>query len=146
MNTFHALKERLNTKLSGWKEKLLSQVRREIFIKAVAQAIPTYTMGVFKLPDTFCDDMTRIVRSFWWGQSNGKNKMAWLSWEKMCSPKEKGGLGFRDLKAFNLALLAKQGWRLQNNHGSLVHHVFQARYFPGTDFLHAELGSKPSYA
>ena len=69
-----------------------------------------------------------------------------LSWEKMCSPKEKGGLGFRDLKAFNLALLAKQGWRLQNNHGSLVHRVFQARYFLCTDFLHAELDSKPAYA
>lgn len=80
------------------------------------------------------------------GQSNGKNKMAWLSWENMCSSKENGGLGFCDLKAFNLALLTKQGWHLQNNHGSLVHRVFQAHYFPCTDFLHAELGSKPSYA
>lgn len=71
--------------------------------------------------------------------------MAWLSWEKMCSPKEKGGLGFCDLKAFNLALFAKQWWHLQNNHGSLVHRVFQARYFLCTDYLHAELGSKPSY-
>lgn len=80
------------------------------------------------------------------GQSNGKNKMAWLSWENMCSSKENGGLGFCDLKAFNLALLTKQGWHLQNNHGSLVHRVFQAHYFPCTVFLHAELGSKPSYA
>ena len=64
----------------------------------------------------------------------------------MCTPKEKGGLGFKDLKVFNLALLAKQGWRLQMNSRSLVHRVFKARYFPNTDFLHAELVIKLSFA
>ena len=64
-NTFHALKERLATKLSGWKEKMLSQAGNEILIKVVAQAIPTYTMSVFKLPDTLRDELTSLIRSFW---------------------------------------------------------------------------------
>ncbi|XP_023907624.1 uncharacterized protein LOC112019319 [Quercus suber] len=145
-NTFRALKERLDHKLSGWKEKLLSQAGKEVLIKAVAQAVPTYTMSVFKLPDTLCDELTSMVRSFWWGQSNGRTKMAWLSWEKMCAPKKEGGLGFRDLKSFNLALLSKQGWRLQTNTCSLVYRVLKARYFPNCDFLHAKLGRQPSFA
>lgn len=64
----------------------------------------------------------------------------------MCKPKEEGGLGFCDLKAFNLALLAKKGWRLQTCTTSLVHMVFKARYFPNKDFLLAKLGNRPSFA
>ncbi|XP_023870563.1 uncharacterized mitochondrial protein AtMg00310-like [Quercus suber] len=103
-------------------------------------------MSVFKLPDSLCDELTGMIRIYWWGQKEGKHKMAWLSWEKMCTPKDKGELGFRDLKAFNLAPLAKQGWRLQMNSYFLVHRVLKARYFPNTNFLHMELGSKPSFA
>ena len=140
------MKEKLDNKLSGWKEKSLSQAIKEILIKVVAQVIPTNTMSVFKLPNSLCDDLARMIRRFGWGQKDGKNKIAWLSREKMCAPKEKGGLSFHDLRAFNLALLAKQGWRLQINSHSLVHRVLKAQYFPNTNFLHAELGTKPSYA
>ena len=86
-NTFRQLKERLDNKLSGWKEKMLSHAGKEIFIKAVTQAIPMYTMSVFKIPNTLYDEMTSMVRYFWWGQIDGKTKMAWLSWNKVCTPK-----------------------------------------------------------
>ena len=75
-----------------------------------------------------------------------EKKLAWMSWEKMCLPKERGGLGFRDLKTFNLALLAKQRWRLQTNSSSLFYYVYKANYFPRCDFVYAELGGQPSYA
>ena len=145
-NTFRQLKERLANKLSGWKEKLLSHADKEILIKVVAQEIPTYTMSVFLLPNSLCDEMTSMVRQFWWGQNNGKNKTAWISWDKICTPKIEGGLGFCDLRAFNLALLAKQGWCLQPHTSSLVHRVLKAKYFPEVDFLTATLGSSPLYA
>ena len=60
-NTFHQLIERLDNKLFGWKGKLLSNVGKEILIKSMAQAMPTYMMSVFKLPNTLCDEMTSMV-------------------------------------------------------------------------------------
>lgn len=72
--------------------------------------------------------------------------MAWIAWEKLCISKEEGGMGFRDLRAFNLALLAKQGWRIQQNPSSLVHRVFKARYFVDRPFKEAMLGRRLSYA
>ena len=55
-------------------------------------------------------------------------------------------MGFRDLRAFNLAMLAKQGWRLLHDNNSLVFQYLKARYFPRTSLFHAKespmLGSK----
>lgn len=86
-----------------------------------------------------------MVRSFWWGQRNEVNRIAWLSWENMCRPMAEEGMGFQDLKAFNIVLLAKQGWRLQTCPNSLFYHVFKAKYFPKVDFIEAKLGCAPSF-
>ena len=61
--------------------------------------------------------------------------MYWLSKEKLCSRKEKGGQGFPDLHLFNLAMLARQGWRLHTNPESLCAQVLRAKYFPHGDLL-----------
>ena len=61
---FAEIKERVGKKLAGWKEKLLSIGGREIPIKAMAQAVPTYTMSCFQLPKTLCDNLKRMMRNF----------------------------------------------------------------------------------
>ena len=54
-------------------------------------------------------------------------------------------MGFRDLKTFNLSLLAKQGWRLQNHSNSLFYRVFKTKYFSHSNFVDAVTRSHPSY-
>ena len=50
VNTLKELQEKITKRVMGWKEKFISKARREILIKMVAQAIPTYSMGLFKIP------------------------------------------------------------------------------------------------
>ena len=62
---FAEVKDRVAKNLAGWKGKLLSIGGREILIKVMAQAVPTYTMSYFQLPKTLCQDLESMMRSFW---------------------------------------------------------------------------------
>ena len=75
--SFNYIKERV-WKLQGWEEKLLSQVDREILIKAVVQDIPIYTMNCFKLPISLCNDLEGLIHKFWWGQRGDQRKIHWV--------------------------------------------------------------------
>jgi hypothetical protein len=68
---FKSMKQKLVNKCSNWAEKHMSMAGKEVLIKSVAQAIPTYTMEVFMLPASTCEDFTKLIRKFWWGEENG---------------------------------------------------------------------------
>ncbi|XP_074310062.1 putative mitochondrial protein AtMg00310 [Silene latifolia] len=102
-------------------------------------------MSVFKIPTTFCDELRSMVSAFWWGSDNGRRKMSWVAWSKMCKPKCRGGLGFRDFAKFNKALLGKQAWRLMTNDTCLMARVLKGKYFGDRSFVDVELGHNPSY-
>ncbi|XP_050222576.1 uncharacterized mitochondrial protein AtMg00310-like [Mercurialis annua] len=90
--------------------------------------------------------MRSIISKFWWSGSDDKRKIAWVSWKKICKAKKDGGLGFCNLRAFNLAMLAKQAWRFIQSPQSLCARVYKAKYFPNVDFLHACSRHGSSYA
>ena len=145
VNTFKEIQEKITKRVMGWKEKLISKVGREILIKTIAQAIPIYSICLFKLPNAICDKINSLLSNYWWGQTKDEKKIHWINWENLCKDKKKGGMGFRDISAFNLAMLAKQAWRLLHNEHSLFYKVYKVRYFPNCNFLMAELGSNPSF-
>ncbi|KAM6566185.1 hypothetical protein CsatA_025313 [Cannabis sativa] len=103
-------------------------------------------MSVFLLPLEIIRDMESMMAKYWWqSSSNFPSSIHWMSWKRLCGHKSKGGMGFRNLRDFNLSLLGKQGWRLMANQDSLVSRVFIARYFPHGSFLTATLGPNPSF-
>lgn len=64
-----------------------------------------------------------------------KGKIHWVNWFALCDSKRDGGMGFRDLRSFNLALLRKQVWRIILFPHSLLSRIFKAKYFPHCDVL-----------
>lgn len=64
--SFQNLQENINSRIRGWSTRLLSQRGKEVFIKLVLQAIPTYAMSCFLLPKSLCGELERILVKLWW--------------------------------------------------------------------------------
>jgi len=102
-------------------------------------------MSTFKLPVSICKAIEKNIANFWW--RNGKNiaEIHWRKWEKLKLRKNEGGLGFKDLKAFNQAMLGKQAWRISQKPHSLLSKLMKGLYHPHCEFWQAGNGSRPSW-
>ncbi|KAK5835930.1 hypothetical protein PVK06_011648 [Gossypium arboreum] len=65
--------------------------------------------------------------------------------DRMRYPKGMEGLGFRDLRRFNVALLGRQLWHLMNYKDTLCYKVLSAKDFPNGDVFHPKSMDKPSF-
>ena len=128
----------------SWGGRVLSIGGKEVFIKAVLQAILAYAMSCFLLPLSLCNEINSILSNYWWKQTNASKGIHWFSWKKICSTKNKEGMGFRDMAKFNIAMVAKQGWRLINTRNSLVYKILKAKYFSKVSLLESKLVHNPS--
>lgn len=120
----------------------MSQGGKEIMLKSVAQAIPCYAMSCFLFPKKICHKLNSLVSNFWWKGDPEKRGIHWKDWDTMTCVKFEGGMRFRNFRAMNEALLAKQGWRLINNPQSYWAKILKGLYFPNCSFMEAAKRSR----
>ncbi|KAL9689246.1 hypothetical protein QQ045_033681 [Rhodiola kirilowii] len=142
--TFHCITEKIWRKMGDWKGKLLSMVGKEVLIKAVVQTIPMYMMSVYYFPQKNLDDIAKLIGQYWWNK-NGRKGISWLSREVMYRKKEGGGIGFKDLRIFNEAILMKICWRMLTQPQLLVSKVLKAWYCQNSDLSYASLKGRLSH-
>ena len=114
-------------------------------IKSILLALPTYVMSTFLLPLELCENLACAIAQFWWSSNPPKRGIHWAKWEKVCLHREESGIGFRLIHEFNLALLAKQLWRLVQFPDSLVARVLREIYYRLSSPLRVNAASSPSY-
>lgn len=68
-----------------------------------------------------------------------------MEWDSLCGSKRDGGMGFRDLRSFNLGMFGKQVWRIIHFPNSLLSRIFKAKYFSHDDILNICAKSNSSF-
>lgn len=134
---FEYMPTRIRNLVGAWSGREASCAGREVLLKSVAQAVPTYPMSCFLIPKDTSRKMKSVISNNWWGSSAESRHIHWQRWELLTRPKPLGGMGFRDLRLFNLAMLDIQGWQLIEKPESLCARVLKGRYYHDSDFLSA---------
>lgn len=76
---FEYLPSQVKGRIGSWCGREASCAGREVLIKSVAQAVPTYSMSCFLLPVNTCKKMKSAVANYWWGSSANNRHMHWMS-------------------------------------------------------------------
>ncbi|KAF7824263.1 ribonuclease H [Senna tora] len=128
-DAFKEMMDKIESKLTGWKAKLLSQSARLTLVNSVLQSFPIYQLSVLPLPQKYANRLDAISSNFYWGMRNNKNAIHLAPKAMIFNRKDKGGLGLRQSALVNKALLAKQVWRIFNQSNNMYSQWSRAKYF-----------------
>ena len=94
IDSFQFIPTKVKGLIGDWSGREASCEGREVLLKTVAQAGPTYSMSCFLLPVNTCKKMRTAIANYWWGSSADNRHIHWQSWDRLTQPKYKGGMGF----------------------------------------------------
>lgn len=126
--TYQEIVDKVDQKLSSWNALHLSMAGRVTLAQSVIQAIPIYVMQTTRLPEGIYAKLDKICRRFIWSGAASERKMSLVNWSKVCLPKNRGGLGLKNLSRMNTALLMKIGWNIITKPQSLWIRVLRSKY------------------
>lgn len=80
-DTYEFLIQKYQTKLKGWKAKLLSHAGKTTLIESILASIPCYHMVINLILKYTCIQINNIQKDFWWGKQYSKGKLYMKAWK-----------------------------------------------------------------
>lgn len=123
VNHYAPFLDKIAAYIHAWTSTSLSYAGRAELVRSVVQGVECFWLSIFPIPAAVTSRIIRLCRNFLW---NSKKPL--VAWSEVCLPKSEGGLGFRDIKCWNNALLAKSLWNIHAKKDTLwvrwVNHVY----------------------
>ena len=63
---FASILDRIRQKINSWTTRFLSGAGKQVLLKSVLAAMPSYSMSCFKLPASLCKQIQSLLTRFWW--------------------------------------------------------------------------------
>jgi hypothetical protein len=88
---------------------LMSHAGKLAYVNAIITSIANFTMCTIEINPKILQHIEKIRRRVLWSKQTdeGEKCLSLAAWDKVCKPKDKGGLGVLNLKIQNQALLLK---------------------------------------
>ena len=122
----------IKSKLSSWKQSSLNFSGRVTLLQSCLDSIPSYWLGLHKVPSSVCNAIERFRRKFLWGEftnpAEEKRTLHLINWTSICQPKNSGGLGIQKIKEKNIAFLGKWWWKFQIDRNKKRHRLVSSKY------------------
>jgi hypothetical protein len=106
---FLPIVQRVERRLGGIAD-FLDYGGKLLMVKSVLSSLPIFFMCCLDIPVSIKKQCVKFMRYCLWRKKNNEvqsNGPALVAWEKICRPKDQGGLGVLDLRTQNEALLLK---------------------------------------
>jgi hypothetical protein len=132
---------KFRSKLSTYKAGKLSHAARLTLIKSVFASISVYYMSNIIFTKKFLSKLTAIIRTFWWTgvrEEPTTKALCLRAWKDICTPKNEGGLGIRNLQATNQSLILSTAWRIAQDPNSQLYNILKSKYFHDTSIWRAK--------
>ena len=125
---YSPLIDKISDCISAWAGATLSYAGRTELIKSVLQGVECFWLSILPIPAGVKSKIVQLCRNFLWSGNCTINKKPLVAWREVTLPKIEGGLGLRNSKAWNKALLSKTLWDIQSKKDSLwvqwVHQIY----------------------